>query len=588
MPIRQLEIQAVFLAPKDAAEAPAICEESRSLIVRTAQDLLLGRVPYFSGDTHSVGSPPDWFLDPLSGSRWISGSHWSAVDEFGGADVKCVWELSRFEWAPVLAQAWRLTREQRYLDALNSWTLDWVSQNPVNSGPNWKCGQETSIRLINLLLAARMLDQDDGPTSDLIRLIEAHCARITPTLPYALAQNNNHGTSEAAALYIGGAWLAAQKISPSRRRVARRWRARGRRVLRNRVDKLIARDGSFSQYSTNYHRVLLATLSQAEYWRRRLGEPSFNADYLSRCQAAVDWMLVLTDDESGEAPNLGANDGALLFELSAAGYDDFRPCLQLASALFHGNRAFSAGVHDEPSKWLGLESKTAEARDLDKSRDFGDGGYVFIREASSWCVIRYARFRFRPSHADVLHLDLWHRGHNVLRDGGSFSYNEARWSHYFTGSEAHNTVQFDGRDQMPRIGRFLFGEWVHMNDTGPLISTNEAQSWSGSYQDGRGARHRRSVSVRDNVWTITDEIDGAEKYAVLRWRLMPIDWELGGDGCESGIASIKVHSNGGLRRLEIRAGWESLRYQSLTKLPVLEVEVDSEPRTIVTEIVLKN
>ena len=40
-------------------------------------------------------------------------------------------------------------------------------------------------------------------------MITLHLVRIAATLPYAIAQDNNHGTSEAAALFIGGAWLDA-------------------------------------------------------------------------------------------------------------------------------------------------------------------------------------------------------------------------------------------------------------------------------------------------------------------------------------------------------------------------------------------
>ena len=58
----------------------------------------------------------------------------------------------------MLAQAWRIEGEERYLDTLNAWLLDWVKCNQVNSGVNWKCGQEASIRIINLLLTARLLD----------------------------------------------------------------------------------------------------------------------------------------------------------------------------------------------------------------------------------------------------------------------------------------------------------------------------------------------------------------------------------------------------------------------------------------------
>ena len=38
-------------------------------------------------------------------------------------------------------------------------------------------------------------------------------------------------------------------------------------------------------------------------------------------------------------------------------------------------------------------------------------------------MLRYPRFRYRPGHADALHLDLWLGDRNILRDGGTYSYN---------------------------------------------------------------------------------------------------------------------------------------------------------------------
>ena len=68
-----------------------------------------------------------------------------------------------------------------------------------------------------------------------------------------------------------------------------------------------------------------------------------------------------------------------------------------------------------------------------------------------------SRFRFRPSQADAMHVDLWVKDQNLLSDAGTYSYNtDARWLKYFPGTQSHNTVQFDDRDQMPRLGRFLF------------------------------------------------------------------------------------------------------------------------------------
>ena len=102
-------------------------------------------------------------------------------------------------------------------------------------------------------------------------------APVAPKIGYAVGQDNNHGTSEAAALFIGGRWLAALGHP-----VGTRWERNGRRWLEERAQRLIERDGSCSQYSVNYHRLMLDTLSVVEIWRRRRPIP-MGANQRGRC-----------------------------------------------------------------------------------------------------------------------------------------------------------------------------------------------------------------------------------------------------------------------------------------------------------------
>ena len=74
-----------------------------------------------------------------------------------------------------------------------------------------------------------------------------------------------------------------------------------------------------------------------------------------------------------------------------------------------------------------------------------------------------APLRFRPGHADLLHLDLRRGEEALLRDGGTGTYNPPPgcgwWTEALAGSAGHNTVEFDGEAQMPRVSRFLMGRW---------------------------------------------------------------------------------------------------------------------------------
>ena len=74
------------------------------------------------------------------------------------------------------------------------------------------------------------------------------------TVCYAISQKNNHGVSEATALWTLGV------LFPNLKR-ANCWREKGTKILSNLCDELIYDDGGFSQHSANYHRLLLHLLA---------------------------------------------------------------------------------------------------------------------------------------------------------------------------------------------------------------------------------------------------------------------------------------------------------------------------------------
>lgn len=542
------------------------------------------KICYFSNQFVHVGSPPVWFYNPFNGQCMQKTTrHFSRIPDFNYdlGDIKAIWEASRFDWAPALARAFRLTGNPKYLDVLNLWTEDWIHHNPYSVGPNWKCGQETAIRMLNILLAAHILEQDTSPSDVLTRFVSEHCLRIKPTLFYAAAQENNHATSEAAGLFVGGAWLAKfARRNPALASNAVKWCNVGRRHLEESIQRLVEKDGSFSQKSLNYHRVLMDTLSLAECWRRQCMQEPFSDLFYKKARKAVEWLYHMVDEESGDGPNLGANDGARLLQLSAAPYRDYRSSVQLGCALFLNGKCYPDGIWDETLFWFNFRSRiNSQVIFKRESKQFDDGGYVILRGNSnskniSWGMVRYPRFKTRPAHADVFHFDLWHKGENILRDGGTYSYAApVLQMSYFKGTPSHNTIQFDERDQMPTLGRFLFGDWINPFTVGNLVQSAKCQSWSGSYLDRHGSFHKRTVSLHENVWEIDDEIGGYKKTAVLRWRLCPGEWHIEGTCCRSKYVVIDITSSVRINSFKLVEGLESRHYFEVNQIPVLEVEV---------------
>lgn len=573
-----------FIFPDDgtAPRHPALADAAAW--AAKAQRVLDGELPVFSNGWREAGFPPRWqrSLTTLVDEppREL---HWSSLPDFGlvGGDVKGYWESSRFDGLLILALGWLCCGRAEFRVGIGRWLQDWCEKNPVNSGLQWKCGQETGLRLMQTLLVADLLERWGGvrPAPALAELVRQHAARIEPTMIYAVAQDNNHGTSEAAALYLAGLFLVRHGDAD----LGRRYATLGRRWLDERVLRLVLADGSFAQHSINYHRMMLDTCALAETARLAHGEPAFSSVMISRLAAATQWMTILTDAQSGDAPNLGANDGARLFVLDDSPYRDFRPSVRWATQLFLDSASAEA---DERLEWLGLKAR-AGLDAVDGARAIQllpEGGYARLAMPGAWVLLRLPRYRFRPSHADALHLDLWVNGVNRLRDDGSFSYNaEDHWQRYFGGTAAHNTVQFDDRDQMPRLSRFLFGDWLEADEL--KMDQGECAAIA-AYRDYCGARHRRRVKLESGRCVVTDEVSGFLHKAVLRWRIAASD---GGWHCADGVWSdahlrLSVTSTAQVTRFECVEGWESRHYNEKSSIPVLEVEIAGDA-ILTTEIV---
>jgi len=518
-------------------------EDWKNGLLNDANKIINGEVRYYAYHWKNIGSPPDWFLNPFNNTRYPnSEQHWTSLSDFDPSvgDIKNVWEASRFEWVVTLARAYAVTGEKKYLSTLNTWLADWVEKNPLNVGPNWKCGQEASIRLFNLLNAAFILKQHNTPSESLKDFVFSSLLRIRKNIRYAIAQDNNHGTSEAVGLFIGGLWL--QTFDEKKYQIAKKITESGRFWLENRVKKLIAEGGSFSQHSITYHRVMLDSICFAEFWRGTLNAKPFSGTFYHKVKTSIRWLASLTDPYSGNAPNLGSNDGAFLLNFHSCPYRDFRPTLQFAGQLFYGATWFANGCYDETLYWMRLMSQKEIKLE---NKDFSSEGYAVLQNSNSWALIKWPFYKYRPSHNDVFHIDLWYKGHNILCDAGTFSYNPGNdFKHDLKSVRFHNTAFFDGREQMPKLSRFLLANWLNPKSIKLIESRNKnSKKWIGSYKDPFGNSHERSVEVFDNAWEITDSLIGNFNNAIIGFNLNVSDLTIKGNNVFSNDFDIMFSEN---------------------------------------------
>lgn len=479
--------------------------------------------------------------------RWQlrHGARPDAVDPMAGTDLRPLWEAHRWAELPRLALAGRGAE-------IMPWVEAWIAAHPPFQGAVWLCGQEAALRALHLALACAIARQ--APPGALMRML---AQRINANPAYALAQDNNHPITEAAGLLVCGLALGDARQA-----------ARGARRLDASIARLVAEDGSFAQASPAYHRLLLDVMAVTQ-WLRGAQLPAA-ALTLRRMAAATRWLHRLACPDTGHLPRIGHQDGSHVADLSAAGPDDARASLERAARTFC---QASAGWPDDPGcHALGLGRPPLH---LQAEPDWQGEGLLGRRFGPFRAILRTGPLRFRPGHADLLHLDLWRGGMNLLRDGGTGAYNppERSWVPYFQGAAAHNTVQFDGEDQMPRLGPFLFHHWPR---TGNLPD-------GGWWRDHRGRSHARELHALPGGLLVEDHLAGPFRRAVLRWRLAPGEWQLTAGGVIGPWMRLGLVADGPFT-LRLLEGRESLAYGVATPLPVLEVCMGREVSCITTRL----
>ena len=585
---RQSNPPSFFFSPSDKTRYNSILSRwdiDGSPPVEKADRLLQGYLTFFSKTEKEVGFPPDWHKNAFTGENAPEDRHWSEIPDFGYGDIKVIWEPNRFGFTYDLVRAYWRTGDERYPEAFWKLIEDWRERNPPNFGVNWKCGQEIAFRVMAWCFGLYGFWDSPETTpvrvSYLVQMTAFSGQRVEDNIDYAISQQNNHGVSEAAGLWTIGLLFPELKA-------ATRWKDMGAKYLESQARKLIYEDGSFAQHSMNYHRLMLHVF----LWAIRLGQINrveLSQAVLGRIRKAGKWLLCVCDDENGRAPNMGANDGALILPVTDGDYPDYRPTIQAVGGVINGKAWLRPGPWDELAYWLGVEireRKSAFEGQRPNNVYFADGGYAVLKKPGAMLLFRCpSHFIHRPSQCDLLHVDLWRRGVNLLRDGGSYSYNcETPWQGYFKSTAAHNTVRFDNHDQLLQLSRFLYGKWPALKVEkwleGPLPGI------SAGFIDWKGCIHQRKIETTKQGWRITDHIEGFNSRAVLLWRLAPqFNWQLAENECSASEVTLRITCRPGPLSVQLVSGWESLYYFQKVKLPVLAVTVNRSPQELTSEII---
>ncbi|ACB86087.1 alginate lyase family protein [Natranaerobius thermophilus] len=507
----------------------SLTQDERENIIYIADNAIEGKIPCFSKWEADFGNPINWHINPVTKYEWDSSKHWVDLEELSSSagDVKYVWEASRFPHFYYFARAYAITKDEKYALAYWEQVENWIEDNPYNIGINWKCGQEIAIRMYAWIFCLYIfLDTKHSTNERIFKLVKnlyLSALRIEGNINFARkAVQNNHAISEAAGLFSFGVLFPYFRDS-------NRLKNKGKLYLEQEGLKQIFDDGSYIQNSVNYQRLMLQTYSWC-YCLAQRNNITFNSQLTSKIKKSINLLYQMQDELTGQLPNYGSNDGALIFPLTSCDYLNYKPQLNSIFYIISGQKLYDEGKHEEEMLWFCGDDavKNADKTLIErKTNSFKIGGYHILRNNFGFGMIKCGIHKKTAGPADMLHFDFWYNGVNVLCDIGSYSYNpEDKFKGYFKATQNHNTITIDEKNQTKNGPRFLTIDWpngyVRQFDE-QNNSDNKSDMFFSGYHDGYNNTHTREIEFYDNYLLIKDKIEN-RKEDKLRVKL---NWNVG-------------------------------------------------------------
>ena len=472
-----------------------------------------GEFEFFSSLKFNLGKHFDWITNPVTGYKYDINKHWTEINDFDPkvGDIKFVWEKSRFSFVYLTIRA-DLKNNTDSSEYIFSEIIDWIVKNPINQGPNYKCSQEMSLRIINWTYALQFYRDSAALSEDrfdkIMHVVYWQIKHVFSNINFSrIAVRNNHAITETLLLYISG---LIYPFFPE----SKEWKSKGKKWFEQEIKYQIYSDGTYLQFSMNYHRVVVQLLNLSFIVSKKYNE-NFAKSVYERAYKSLNFLYQLQDLNNGMLPNYGANDGALFFPLTNCEYRDYRPSLNTLHLLLTGQKLYSSGQWDEEYYLIADDAIVKDFPIIQKRygwNRFDIGGYYILNEKDTMTFIRCGSHVDRPSQADNLHIDVWYKSQNVLQDGGSYKYNsDSADLKYFFGTESHNSIMLNDNSQMLKGGRFIWYYWTNSIS----VATNEKNEefiFEGKISAFRFLNkniiHSRKIVKINNEpkWVVEDEV----------------------------------------------------------------------------------
>jgi hypothetical protein len=592
-------------------------DEARAEVIEAADRLLAGEWSLLGAARPDILSP-DWFLDPVTGTRAPDDTLAFRIDhrdESLTGNVKAVWELSRHHHLTVLAAAYWLTDDERYADVVDDQLRSWWSSNPFLSGVHWTSGIELGVRLVSWAWVRRLLDAwpkvgDLFETNDdALHQIWWH-QQYLDRFPSRGSSANNHAVAEQTGRLVAACafpWYAESS----------RWRRDAAARLSRHVLANTWEDGLNRELATDYHRFVteLVTLAAVE---AAVGGHELPSALWERIASGFDAAAALLD-VAGHPPRQGDGDEGRALVIDDPDEAPWTGLLGWGDAVVGAQPWWPASrptVTAAALRGLLGAPRSVPGRPSARPRTFAGAGMTILssdpdRGPEIWCRCDGGPLGFLSiaahGHADALSVEVRYDGVELLVDPGTYCYHgEPEWRSYFRSTRAHNTLELDGVSQAREGGPFMWSTAVPVEAVDQSGLDADVSTWTARHRGyarlNGSPVHERTVRLEKPAQrlVIADRVQsggghvlrlhfhiGPAVSAVLVEGRADLTWTGGDGGPRRAVLSLPEQLSWSVHRGETDpiSGWYSPRFGSREPITTLEgVATASSGQSLVTTL----
>ena len=543
-----------FLGPVDQDSLEDLSTGETARILAAAEDAIAHRVDFLGSGPTALGTAIDWHKDFKSGHSWplLPSRRIDVLDLYRDSDIKVPWELSRLQWLIPAGQAYMITGEERFADAVRAVIEDWAAANPLSRGVNWACTMDVALRSITLVWLFHVFHhaatwQDDGFRKDFLKLLYSHGDFTARHLEWSDI-NGNHLITDAAGLVAVGLFFG-DGDKP------RKWQQRGWEILTDELPKQVFADGVDFEVSTAYHRLVTEIFLLPALYRRAL-KMDVPEDYTGRLTKMAEFTTAYSRTD-GAVPLWGDADDGRVLPFRGLENFDHRYLIAIIGHAFgdDGLAAQASGPTPEVFWTLGPAAAGAvpDQPALPFSRDFPDGGVYIMRNDLDHVFIDGGPVgmagRGGHGHNDCLSFEVALAGVPLITDCGTYVYSaDPQWRNDFRSTGFHNTPIIGGEEQ----NRFVKPEylWSLRDDAAPQVrhwSASETTDWFVGAHSGYRRLPQSVTPVRtilldkpNHRLAIIDRFEGAGEHGVR----IPFHFALGVEVEENGTGPWRLKAGG--------------------------------------------